>query len=133
VPTRYRQLRQAIARLALGADDQHAYLESILGHLTPDGDATCYGNDELAMEFGDIYRAAGHMRDWGEINEEEIAAARPLDELLKKWSCDRKSDFWRREALWTDPGWEQVRRCAHQVLNLYPDEDRPSAWVPGMD
>ena len=62
MPTRYQQLRQAIARLASAADEQHAYLESILSHLTPDGEVTGYGNDELALEFGDIYMAVGHMR-----------------------------------------------------------------------
>ena len=128
MPTRYQQLRQAIARLASTADEQHAYLESILSHLAPNGDASGYGNDELALEFGDIYMAAGDMRDWGEITQEEIDAAKPLDDLLAKWSGGQDGEFWRREALWSDPRWDQVRQCARQVLSLYPDEERASGW-----
>ncbi len=130
--TRYQQLRQAIARLADTADEQHAYLESILGHLTPDGDATGYGNDELALEFEGMYVAVGHMRDWGEIGQEEIDAAKPLNELLEKWSGQQNAEFWRRDALWSDPRWEQVRQSAREVLRLYTDEERLSGWVPGM-
>ena len=133
MPTRYQQLRQAILRLGLNPDEQHTYLESILGHLTSDGDATGYGNDELALEFGDIYVAVGHMRDRGEINQDEIDAAKPLDELLDKWSDQQNADFWRREALWSDQRWEQVRQCARQVLSVYPDEERVSDWMSGKD
>jgi hypothetical protein len=127
--TRYQQLRKAIARLAAPADEQHAYLEGILGHLTANGDATGYGNDELALEFDDIYPAANHMRDWGEITQEEIDAANPLDELLEQLSGAQNADFWRRQALWDDPRWQQVRECAALVLSHYPDEERPSGWI----
>ncbi len=128
---RYQQLRQAISRLAASADEQHAYLESILGHLTADGDASRYGNDELALEFDDIYMAAGHMRAWGEITQDEIDAAKPLDDLLHQWGGEQHAEFWRREALWQDQRWERVRQCAREVLRQYPDEKRPSEWTPG--
>ena len=131
--TRYQQLRQAIVRLQSSADEQHAYLESILAHLTPGGDATDYGNDELALEFGDIYLAARHMRETGEITQQEIDAAKPLSELLDQWSGEQNGDFWRREALWRDPRWEQVRQCARQVLSVFPDEERASDWMSGKD
>jgi hypothetical protein len=127
--TRYQQLRMAIARLAATADEQNAYLDSILRHLTPAGDATGYGNDELALEFGNIYLAVVEMEHWGEITHEEIAAAKPLDALLDRWSGEANADFWEREALWIDPRWEQVRQCAREVLSQYPDEDRPSDWL----
>ena len=110
--TRYQQLRQSIVRLAAPADEQHKYLESILRHLTPDNDASGYGDDELGLEFGDIYIAAGHMREWGEITLQEIDAAKPLDALLEMWSGEENAGFWRREALWADPRWEQVRQCS---------------------
>ena len=133
MPTRYQQLRQAIARLGSTADEQHAYLESILGHLTPDGDATGYGNDELALQFDDICMAVGHMQDWGEINQDEIDAAKPLVELLDKWSGEQNADFWRRDALWSDQRWDQVRLCARQVLLAYPDEQRETDWMSAKD
>lgn len=109
---RYQQLRQAISQLASGADEQHAYLESILGHLTPDGDARGYGNSELAEEFDDIYRAAGHMRNWGEISQDEIDAVRPLNDIFDRWRGEQKPDFWQREALWSDPG---GNRCVNAL------------------
>ena len=131
MPTRYQQLRQAIARLGSNADEQHAYLESILDYPRPKGTPTGYGNDELLEEFDGIYMAVEHMRQWGEIRQEEIDAAKPLDDLLNKWPGREHADFWRREALWGDPRWEQVRQCARQVLSHYPDEERPSDWLSG--
>ncbi|WP_137864179.1 MULTISPECIES: hypothetical protein [unclassified Sphingomonas] len=122
-----------MARLAEGAEVQHAYLESILGHLTSDGDASHYGNDELALELDDIYRAANHMHEWGEISREEIEAIRPLDAMLLTLSGEGHSDFWRREALWSDPRWEEARTLARRALAQLPDEERRSSWQPGAD
>jgi hypothetical protein len=130
MPTRYQQLRQAIERLAASADQQHTYLEGILGHLAPSGDASRYGNDELALTFGDIYCAVGHMKEWGEITQTEIDAAKPLDTLLRKLSGPEKAGVWKREALWSDPHWDEVRTCARIVLDAFPDERRDSDWMP---
>jgi hypothetical protein len=87
-----------------------------------------YGNDELALELGDILPAAGHMQEWGEISDAEVAAVKPLDRLLTKWSGSANSDFWRREALWTDERWEEVRRLAREALAFLPDEERDTGW-----
>ncbi len=133
MPSRYQQLRQAIARLGANPDEQDAYLESMVGHLTPDGGASGYGNDELALEFKDIYMAVRDMLHWGEISQEEIDAAKPLNELLSKWSGEQNADFWQRNALWSDQRWEQVRQCSQQVLLGYPDEERESDWASGKD
>lgn len=129
MPTRYQQLRQAIGLLAQSADEQHAWLESLLGDLTPDAGASAYGSDELALAFGDIFMAAGDMLERGEISRAEIDAARPLDALLDAWSGTENADFWRREALWTDPRWEQVRESARGALSAFPDEERPSSRI----
>ena len=118
--------------LGQSAEEQHAYLESRLGHLTIDGDASGYGNDELGLEFDDIFSATGHMRDWGEITPAEIAAAKPLDDMLTLLWEESNADFWRREALWSDPRWEQVRECARRVLRAYPDEERASDWLSSL-
>lgn len=133
MPSRYQDLRQVVARLAEDADVQHAYLESILGHLTPDGDASGYGNAELALELEDIYLAANHMHEWGEISREEIEAIRPLDTMLSALGGPDHADFWRREALWSDPRWEEIRVTAHRALAALPDEERASRWTPGAD
>jgi hypothetical protein len=127
MPTRYQQLRQAISNLAAPASEQAAYLDRMFSSLT--GNAADYGNDELALEFDRIYRAAGHMLEYGEIAQEEIDAAKPLDALLDRWSGGANADFWTREALFNDPRWEEVRLSAQDALQAYPDERRESDWT----
>ena len=129
MPTRFEQLRQAIANLAATADAQAAYLDRVHSPLTGGASAADYGNDELGLEFGDIYCAAGHMLEYGEITQEEIDAAKPLDALLERWSGKDNADFWTREALFNDPRWDAVRRCAQEVLEAYPNEVRQSDWT----
>jgi hypothetical protein len=125
MPTRYQQLREAVIRLSWSADEQHAYLESILAPLSGVG----YGNDELALELEDIFCAAGDMLELGEISDAEVAALKPLDSLLENWSGSANRDFWRREALWTDRRWEEIRACAKQALGSLPDEERDTGWL----
>lgn len=122
--TRYQQLRQAIANLAAPAERQAAYLDGIFEPLAGGGSAAGYGNDELALEFEDIHGAVGHMLEHGEITPAEIEAAKPLDELLLRWSGQDNADFWAREALFADPRWEEVRECASRCLAAFPDEER---------
>jgi hypothetical protein len=122
VSFRYQQLRRSIANLAAPADAQVAYLDRLLSPLTGGGSAADYGNDELALEFDGFYCAVGHMREDGEITQKTIEAAKPLDALLERWSGQANADFWTRDALFTDPRWEEVRQCARKVLEAYPDE-----------
>ncbi|WP_324750294.1 hypothetical protein SH591_01990 [Sphingomonas sp. LY54] len=100
--------------------------------MSKDGSGIGYGNDELALELNDIFLAAGHMREWGEISDAEVAAVKPLDDLLEKWSGEANSDFWQREALWTDPRWKEVRKCASQALAALPDEERDTGWQASL-
>lgn len=127
MPTRYQQLREAIANLAAPASEQAAQLDKMFSSLP--GSATDYGNDELALDFDAIYRASDHMLQYGEIAQEEIDAAKPLDALLDKWSGAENADFWTRDALFNDPRWEEVRLCAQSALQAYPDERRESDWT----
>lgn len=129
--TRYQQLRCSIANLAASADAQAAYLDRLHSPLTGGASAAGYGNDELGLEFGDIYCAVGHMLEYGEITQKEIDAAKPLDSLLERWSGKANADFWTREALFTDPRWHEVRHCAQKVLEAFPDEVRGSDWTKG--
>ena len=125
MPTRYQQLRQAIANLAAPAAEQCTYLESIfLRHgspLPPD-----FNTDELGLEFGDMYLATGDMLECGEISQSEVDAARPLDKLLEKWSGRKNGDFWTVRALFSDARWDEVRQLATAALACYPDEARAS-------
>lgn len=128
MPTRYQQLRQAIANLAAPAHEQDAYLVSILGHLAPNG-GRGYGNDELSLELENWFGACPHMLEWDEVSQAQIDAIIPLDAFLEKWSGEANADFWVRDALWTDPRWEEARILARRALSLFPDEERPG-WVP---
>jgi hypothetical protein len=114
MPSRYEQLRQAIADLAAPAADQDA-------RLCGWGLDARYGNDELALTFGGIFLAANDMFDQGELSESQRRASAPLDALLQRWSGQENADFWERQALWTDPRWEEVRMCALEVLASFPE------------
>jgi hypothetical protein len=123
-------LRGAIANLASAPEVQAAYLDTILAPLTGGGSAASYGNDELALGFEDYFVAVGHMKDAGEISQREIDAAKPLDAMLERWSGQSNADFWTREALFEDSRWREVRECARQVLEEFPDEVRESRSEP---
>ena len=124
MPTRYQQLRQAVAVLAAPAGEQARYLDEGFASLTGGGSAAVYGNDELALELEDILVAANDMIDHGELAEEEKAAIRPLGALLSQWSGEENADFWTREALFDDARWTEVRACAARALAHLPDEAR---------
>jgi hypothetical protein len=124
MPTRYEQLRQAIANLAASAEEQAAYLDRLFVPVTGGGSAEAFGNDELAEELEDIYPATRHMLQYGEIKQTEIDAIRPLDDLLERWSGQAHADFWKREALFADPRWQDIRDCARKALAQLPDETR---------
>jgi hypothetical protein len=130
MPTRYQQLRQAIANLAAPAEAQIAYLDGIHRPLTGGGSAAGYSNDELALEFEDIHCAVGHMLEYGEITQAEIEAAKPLNELLLQRSGQHDTASWTRGALFTDPRWEEIRECASRCLAAFPDEERSGGWTP---
>lgn len=117
--TRYQDLRAAVAMLAADADRQHAHLEALLAHLTPDGDARGYGNDELALELDDSFFAVGSLLEVGQITQSEVDAIRPLDKRLIDLSGEAHADFRRRGALWTDPRWEEVRELARAALAAF--------------
>ena len=119
MPSRYEQLRSAIANLAASADEQATYLDHIHAPLTGGGSAANYSNDELALEFEDIFHAAGHMIDAGELAPWQRDAALPLDAILKQWSGQSHADFWKREALWSDPPWDDVRSVAKKALAAF--------------
>jgi hypothetical protein len=127
VPTRYQQLRQAIANLAAPAAEQRSHLESIFpeyGSPLPHD----FNADELGLEF-EIYLATEDMLECGEISQKEIDAARPLDELLDRLSGKQGGNFWTVGALFDDARWDEVRRLAREALACYPDEIRASEFT----
>jgi hypothetical protein len=86
VPTRYEQLRQAIANLAADGEEQVRFLDQLLSPVTDVSSAGAGGNDELASVFDDFFRAANDMVEHSELSQTEKQIIEPLDALLTKWS-----------------------------------------------
>ena len=120
----YQNLRDSVRTLSLSAEEQAAFLDRILGHLTPDGDASGYGNDELGMLFGDSFLTADYLIECGVLTPSEKAALEPLNSFLVKWSGDDNADFWQRSALFEDARWDEARALASKALVSLPDEQR---------
>ena len=127
--TRYQMLREAVANLAAPAEEQVAYLDRIFVPLTGGGSAAGYGNDELALELEDIAPATADMMDFGEITAEEVEAVKAIDLLIAQYQQEHDPVFWRREALFDDPRWQNVREVAAQALAQLPDEARESDYT----
>jgi hypothetical protein len=124
MPTRYEQLRQAIAVLGAPAPEQASYLDELMAPVTGGGSAAAYGNDELALGLDDIFHASKDMIWHGELTDAEAALIRPLDDLLTQLSGKHNADFWRREALDADARWDDVRALARSALSGLTDEER---------
>lgn len=103
--SRYQQLREAISVLAAPANEQDA-------HLRRQGFTEAFGNDELALEFEDVFISAPHLYRDGILTQQQFDAASAVDRLLDQWSGEDHSDFWERASLWSDPRWEEVRQAA---------------------
>lgn len=121
IPTEilYRNLKGSIERLTLAADQQIAYLDSILGHLTTESDASGYGNDELAIELAENVYLLPNILDDGLLTEEAVEAIKSLDDFLEENSGQKNADFWRRDALYLDEHWNEVRRLAKVALSFF--------------
>lgn len=124
MPTRYQQLRQAVAHLAAPAEAQVRRLDKLFRPVTGEERASGYGNDELALELDGIFSAADDMLEHGELTATEKAVVRPLDELLNAFSGSDDASFWQRDALFHDTRWEAVRACAANAMAELPDEER---------
>ena len=110
--------------LASPAGEQTAYLDELMSTATGGGSATSYGNDELALEFDDIFHASRDMIRHGELTEYEAALIRPLDDLLTRLSGEHHAYVWQREALDADSRWDEIRTLAQSALSGLPDEER---------
>jgi hypothetical protein len=130
--TRYTMLRASIANLAAAPDMQVAYLDRSFATLTGGHSAARYGNNELVLEFDDIFPAAEHMLEYGEITPSEIGSIKPLDRLIEQLCEEADETFWKREALFADVRWQQLRSCASEVLSALPDEQRESDYTRGL-
>ncbi|MBX7526481.1 hypothetical protein [Qipengyuania vesicularis] len=117
----YANLRDSILILASPAQAQVEYLDYTFRNLTNGKSAACYGNDELLLEFDDYYVACEYKHELGEITQAEIDAARSVAAIFGDLRTGGDKAFWRREALFSDPRWEQIRECAAAALEAMPD------------
>ena len=121
--TRYQQIREAVAALAAPPDEQAAHLDRLFSSAAR-GSAATYGCDELALCLDDIFAARNDMIEHGELVEPEAVLIRPLNDLLTRLSGQHNAEFWRREALYADARWDNVRALAKSALSALPDEER---------
>lgn len=117
--TLYANLKGSIERLTWPADRQVAYLDDILGHLTEAEDASCYGNDELALELGDNLPILPNLIEAGLLKIEAVDILEPLDRFLDEYSGKGHPGFWVREALYNDERWDEVRKLARTALTAF--------------
>lgn len=130
--TRYEQLRESIAALAAPPEEQITFLELLFAPLTGGESASAYGNVELIEQFGDIYAAHGHMAECGELRSAEVEAIARLDQLVDRICAEQDDALWRREALFTDKRWGELRHCASGVLAQLPAEARHSDYTRSL-
>ncbi len=117
--TLYTNLKGSIERLTWTAEQQVAYLDSILGHMTAAEDASGYGNDELALELEDNLFILPNLLDAGLVKMETVDLIKPLDIFLEENSGQENADFWARDALYHDERWNEVRRLARTALAAF--------------
>lgn len=125
-------LRASIVNLAAAPEMQVAYLYRSFATLTGGHSARRYGNNELVLEFDDIFPAAEHMLEYEEITPSEIDSIKPLDRLIEQLCDEADETFWKREALFDDVRWQQLRSCASEALSALPDEQRESDYTRGL-
>lgn len=124
--TRYHHLRSATARLAASAAEQQAYLQGLLLPVAIDEDSSAYCCDELGLEFEDYFISVEHMLAAGELSAQQAEALRSLNAILEAWSGQQHADFWRSDALQSDPRWSAVRTRAQAALEMLPVRDEPN-------
>ncbi|GAB7042777.1 MULTISPECIES: hypothetical protein [Catenuloplanes] len=96
-------LIRAVARLALDADGQRAYLEAI---------GTAGLADELALELGEAALLMDQLEDAGWVSEADAALVRRIGALLDAMG----GALWDPGVLATAPEWAAVRAAARRFI-----------------
>ena len=106
-PRSLANLVRAVAVLALPAEDQAAWVDSLgVGPVV----------DELALELGDGALLAQQFVDAGWLGADVLSPLRALDALLKDMSGPDNASLWETSALDSLPQWAEVRERAKEVL-----------------
>jgi len=111
---RLETLKATLRTLSAPARAQADYLDGLCGPTAAD-----YGNDELGLELDDAFSSHEEMLKAGLLTDRQATAIRLLNGLLASGSSNAESEFWKREALSTDPRWEQVRSAARAALEAF--------------
>ncbi|MFJ2188179.1 hypothetical protein ACIOJE_09475 [Kitasatospora sp. NPDC087861] len=72
--------------------------------------------DELALDYDHAFRVVGHLVGAGRLDYEVVAELRAIDAVLCRMGGRENAERWSKDALSTDPGWNEVREKARRVL-----------------
>lgn len=110
--TKYKMtaLKTGLEMLAAAADVQLKYLASL----------DMPGNiDELASVFDDIVGDPLGMAEFGEITVKQCDCLSKLDKYLESFSGQSNVHLWTEQALYSAEQWKEVRKLAHNCLELF--------------
>lgn len=113
--TRLDQLRQSIAVLAGGIDDQLSYLEMI-GHIDRRSIDDKTSIDELALQFEDADGSTARLAESGLLSSAAKNCIQSLSSELTAYSGHDAQGFWTLGALKNDHRWSMVREKALKCL-----------------
>ena len=102
------QLVRTLRNLASEPEAQKAFLASL---------GTAGSNDELALEFDDIYRPLVHQFAQLNVPHSTVDKLARLDGLLDEMSGPQHHELWEPDALQTSERWAEVRRLAADVVS----------------
>lgn len=108
-PSRLAAWVRAVGVLALPADQQAAWLDSL-------GPVAAWNVGELGLEFDDGYVLLDQWVRAGWVDQKSLAPIAALNTRLDEMSGERNASLWTRQALAQHQAWREVRELATAVL-----------------
>ena len=108
-PSRLAAWVRAIGVLALPADQQAAWLDSL-------GTVASWNVSELGLEFDDGYLLLDQWVEAGWVDQKSLAPIAVLNTQLNEMSGEPNASLWTREALAQHQAWREVRELATAIL-----------------
>jgi hypothetical protein len=102
------QLEKVVRIAALPGDQQIAIL--------PKGVVVA---DEIALDFDNWCRWALNGSEAPTLTDEQRSCLASLDQRLEEMSGEHNAELWTEDALRIRPEWDEVRREARKILELF--------------
>jgi hypothetical protein len=102
------QLRRSVRLAALPADEQIASF--------PNGAAI---EEEIAIDFDSYCQWALEGYQAPDLSHEQRTSLLALNTRLERMSGEQNADLWTNDALRTRVEWEQVRKDARKILDVF--------------